>query len=276
MLGAIIGDMAGSIYEFNNIKTTEFELLSKDCEFTDDSILTVAVADWLVNDTEHLSPTFLENKLVEYTQKYPNPMGGYGGRFLKWAFHPEELNKNGVAIRQPYGSWGNGAAMRVSAVGWMFDTLEETERVAEISASITHNHPEGIKGAQATAAAVFMARTGCSKEEIATYITQRFGYNLKRTCDEIRPTYKFNESSQETVPEAIIAFMDSTDYESAIRLGVSLGGDSDTLTCITGAIAEAFYKKIPKKLVEKALGQLPPAFKEILTLLEQKGKWHLD
>ncbi|MCQ2207237.1 MAG: ADP-ribosylglycohydrolase family protein [Paludibacteraceae bacterium] len=276
MLGAIIGDMAGSIYEFDNIKTTDFELLSKDCEFTDDSVLSVAVADWLLSDKENLSHKVLEEKLLAYAKKYKYPMGGYGGGFLNWAFSPERLYDYGSKSangRKPYNSWGNGSAMRCSAVGWMFDTLEDTERAAEISANITHNHPEGVKGAQATAAAIFMARTGKTKDEITDYIEEKYGYDLQRTCDDIRPTYDFEGSCQKTVPEAIIAFLDSTDFESAIRLAVSLGGDSDTLTCITGGIAEAFYKSIPTDLAEKALDKLPDEFKSILEQLRKNSNY---
>jgi ADP-ribosylglycohydrolase len=230
MLGAILGDIAGSVYEFNNIKTTDFELLGWGTDYTDDSILTIAVADWLLNGT--LSKDRLAFTICQYVKKYPSPMGSYGTRFIQWA-HGD--------IYKPYNSWGNGSAMRVSPVGWAFDTLERTEEVAKLTAEITHNHPEGIKGAQATAAAIFLARTLATKSEIKTYIENTYGYNLSRSCDDIRPTYGFNESCQGTVPEAIIAFLDSVDFESAIRLAVSLGGDSDTLACITGGIAEAFY-----------------------------------
>jgi len=230
MLGAIFGDITGSIYEFNNIKTTDFELYHPSMTFTDDSILTVAVADWLMGESR--TKEALVAKLKEYVRRYPHPMGGYGARFNTWAnsHRPE-----------PYNSWGNGSAMRVAAVGWAFDTLDKTEEVAQLTAEVTHNHPEGIKGAQATAAAVFMARKGASKAAIKDYVESRYGYDLSRSCDEIRPAYRFNESCRETVPEAIVAFLDSTDFESAIRLAVSLGGDSDTLACITGGIAEAFY-----------------------------------
>lgn len=262
MYGAIIGDTTGSIYEFNNVKRTDIPLFTDRSNYTDDSVLTIAVANWLLVDPTH-SLKSLENEIVEIAHNFKNPMGGYGGSFFRWLFSTKE--------RKPYNSWGNGSAMRVSPVGWFFDTLEETERVAKISAEITHNHPEGIKGAQATAAAIFMARTNHSKEDIKKYIEEKYGYNLHRTCDEIRPTYIFNESCQETVPEAIIAFLDSTDFENAIRLGISLGGDSDTLTCITGAIAEAYYKSIPAYMIDEINKRIPDRFKEIIQGVIEKS-----
>lgn len=227
MIGAILGDIIGSVYEFDNIKTKAFPLFSEESSYTDDSIMTIAVADWLLHGGD------LAKAMQRYGAKYPCPMGGYGGRFSGW------LRESSP---KPYNSWGNGSAMRVSAVGWYFDTLERTLEVAEETAVVTHNHPEGIKGAQATAAAIFLARHGAEKEEIRSFVAGSFGYDLNRTCDDIRPTYTFDESCQGTVPEAIVAFLDSKDFEDAIRLAVSLGGDSDTLTCITGGIAEAFYK----------------------------------
>ncbi len=265
MLGAILGDIVGSIYEFNNIKTTNFDLFGKRSTFTDDSILTIAVADWLLMGT--LSKERLIYTIRKYVKEYPNPMGGYGSRFQQWAFSDEQT---------PYKSWGNGSAMRVAAVGWAFDSLEETEKIAKLTAEITHNHPEGIKGAQATATAIYMARTCSTKREIKEYIERKYGYNLSRTCDEIRPTYRFNESCAETVPEAIIAFLDSSDFESAIRLAVSLGGDTDTLTCITGGIAEAFYgmsNSIPETTIseydliyfeEETMNRLPKNLKKVV------------
>lgn len=247
MLGSILGDIAGSLYEFNNIKTTDFPLLGKGTNFTDDSIMVIAVADWLLEgslDKEKLAKT-----LKRYVKAYPNPMGSYGLSFLKWA--------KSYSIK-PYGSWGNGAAMRVAAVGWAFDSLEQTEQVAKITAEVTHNDPEGIRGAQSVASAIYMARTGATKQEIKEYLQQKYKYNLQRSCEEIRPTYLFDESCQGTVPEALAAFFDSTDFESAIRLAVSLGGDSDTLTCITGAVAEAFYRDEPetKVLTKQAFERL--------------------
>ena len=267
MLGAIIGDTVGSVYEFNNIKIIDFPLFSVKSNYTDDSIMTMAVASWLLNDSQHTMET-LEEAFLSFAKKYPCPMGGYGGMFFRWLFK----SKN---IREPYNSWGNGSAMRVSAVGWMFDTLEETEHVAGLSAAITHNHPEGIKGAQATAAAIFMARSGKSKEEIRDYISTKYGYNLNRTCDEIRPVYDWDASCQGTVPEAMVAFFDSTDFESAIRLAVSLGGDSDTLACITGGIAEAFYKDIPDDIALKEWSLLPEDFKVILKEMTEKSHYKL-
>lgn len=271
MLGAIFGDIAGSIYEFNNIKSTEFDLLDARCEYTDDSILTIAVADWLLEGA--LSKARLIFTIKQYVGKYPLPMGGYGGRFLTWATRDNA---------EPYNSWGNGSAMRVSPVGWAFTSLEETERIARLTAEITHNHPEGIKGAQATAAAIFLARTGATKAVIKDYIELKYGYNLSRTCDEIRPNYKFNESCQQTVPEAIIAFLDAVDFESSIRLAISLGGDSDTLACITGGIAEAFYgmeislpnsydqKDYGVQFSELSLDKLPDTFKTIVNHFYKK------
>lgn len=255
MLGAITGDTIGSRYEFICMKRTDFELFYDGCRYTDDSVMTMAVAEWLLDDPTY-SHRILEEKMVKFGEL--DPQRGYGGMFFSWLFVPKTINKDG--IRRPYNSFGNGSAMRVSAVGWMFDTLEETERVAEISASITHNHPEGIKGAQSVAAAIFMARNGKSKKEIKNYIVNKYGYDLNRTCDEIRPRYGFNETCQGSVPEAIIAFLESHDYESAIRLAVSLGGDSDTQACIAGGIAEAFYG-MPDDFIINMSSLLPPDYK---------------
>lgn len=272
MLGAIIGDMVGSIYEFDNIKTTSFPLFSERSTYTDDSIMTVAVAEWLLSDNDR-SHESLEEIIVRYAHEYPCPMGGYGGGFAQWLFRPERLvdyNTGEIAgKRVPYNSWGNGSAMRASAVGWKFRTLEETEKVAAISASITHDHPEGIKGAQATAAAIFLARTGKTKQEIKDYIEQRFGYDLDTHTDEIRKVYGWEDSCQGTVPPAIRAFLDSTDFESAVRIAVSLGGDSDTLACITGGIAEAFYGVIPSEIVKVATEMIPAGFLYVLEVFEQ-------
>ena len=261
MLGAIIGDIVGSAYEFNPTKSINFPLFTEESNYTDDTIMTMAIYDWYKSDPWNHKT--IESCMVDMANSYKCPKGGYGGRFRQWLFHPEELPPYDGS-RHPYKSWGNGSAMRVSCIGWLKNSLEDVEELAKITAEVTHNHPEGIKGAQATAVAIFMARQGMSKEEIRNVIEQKYGYDLHRTCDEIRPTYKFDESCQGTVPEAIIAFLESTDFESAIRLAVSLGGDSDTLACITGGIAEAFYNYIPEWIKEEAMKRLPDHFKKLL------------
>ena len=248
MYGAILGDIIGSPYEFDcGDKTKVFPLFVKNSVFTDDTVMTIANAEWL------LSKGVLMDIMRKYGHKYPG--AGYGGMFYDW------LKSR---CPKPYNSFGNGSAMRVSPVGWAFDTLEETLEAAKQSAEITHNHPEGIKGAQATAACIFMARTGKSKQEIKEYVETKFGYDLSRTCNEIQPTYQFNESCQGTVPESIIAFLESTDFESAIRLTVSLGGDADTMGAITGAIAEAYYNVIPEHIKNEVLKRLPEEFINVL------------
>jgi len=273
MLGAIIGDTIGSAYEFHNTKEYDFTLFLGNSAYTDDSIMTMAVAYWLLKDKEHTYQG-LEDIMVEFGHKCPCPMGGYGGGFYCWLFHPGELyaydDRYGDAPyesqtgRHPYGSWGNGSAMRVSAVGWFFDTLEETKRVAAISAAITHNHPEGIKGAQATAAAIWMARNGKSKEEIREYVENTYGYDLHKTYEFWHPIYRWESSCQGTVPQALICFLDSENFEDAIRKAVSLGGDSDTLACITGGMAEAYYKEIPKSMADRTKVHFPRIFNKIL------------
>ena len=249
LCGAIAGDIIGSRYEFFPHKDTNFPLFHNEySDYTDDTVLTIANADWLI------SSNCLLGIMQDYGKRYPT--AGYGGMFKRWL--REEAPK-------PYNSWGNGSAMRVSPVGWALDTLEETLEAAKQSAEITHNHPEGIKGAQATAACIFLARTGNSKEEIKEYIEKTFGYNLSRTCDEIRPTYQFDGSCQGTVPESIIAFLDSTDFESAIRLTVSLGGDADTMGAITGSIAEAYYGGVPEHIRKEVLKRLPNEFIDVMS-----------
>jgi len=202
-----------------------------------------------------------------YGRKYPYPYGGYGGNFDKWIHTTQP---------RPYNSWGNGSAMRVSPVGWAFDTLEQTLEEAKNSAKVTHNHPEGIKGAQATASAIYLARHGKTKDEIEKYISVTFGYDLDRTIDVIRPTYDFDVSCQGSVPEAIIAFLESSDYESAIRLAVSIGGDSDTIACITGGIAEAFYGQVPDSIANKILEILPKEFVSLTEAFSLKYRKQCD
>lgn len=273
-LGALVGDTVGSVYEFGNIKTTDFQpLFDRRAEYTDDSIMTIAVADWLFSSDR--SQEMLENRLVFWAKRFPCPMGGYGGGFNTWLFSPERLyDFNGNVYedgkRHPYNSFGNGSAMRASACGWAAKSIEEALDLGKRSAEITHNHPEGIKGAQATAAAIFMARQGETKEAIRTYIEQTFGYDLQHTCDEIRPYYDWESSCQGTVPPAFLAFFDSHDFEESIRLAVSLGGDSDTLACITGGIAQAYYKEIPDEIIEQMRMRLPKEFWEVMEKLAEQ------
>lgn len=253
MIGAIAGDIIGSVYEHFSIKTTEFELFHQASRFTDDTVLTVAVADSIVSGKDYA------HNLKTYAQRFPN--AGYGGNFLKWAFSKSE---------EPYYSFGNGSAMRVSPVGFAFNDLQTVLKEAERSAAVTHNHPEGIKGAQAVAAAVHLVRQKFSKRQLKAYIKEQFGYNLDRTLEQIRPNYQFDVSCQGSVPEAIIAFLESDDYEDAIRKAVSLGGDSDTLACMAGAIAQAYYGEVPYKIEEKARSMLPS---ELLTVVDEFNRF---
>ena len=247
MLGAICGDVIGSVHEWGGTKTKEFPLLIPESTFTDDTVLTVAVADWVLTERN------LVDLLQEYTHAYP--LRGYGGMFQRWADR---------RARDPYNSLGNGAAMRVSAVGFAFDTMDEVLSRAERSAAVTHDHPEGVRGAQATAAAVFLARSGQTKEQIRHALATRFGYRLDARLDEIRPTYAFDETCQGTVPQALAAFFESTGYEDAIRNAISLGGDADTLACITGGIAEAYYKGVPAEIAGPVLAILDPGLKSVV------------
>lgn len=269
MYGAILGDMIGSPYEFDmGDKTKDFPLFIGETGFTDDSVMTIAVADALlkakdeglledIDANEEKIKEYLVKSMKTWGRKYP--YAGYGGRFIGWLFGDDE---------EPYGSYGNGSAMRVSPAGWLMDTAEDTMKLAKLTAEVTHNHPEGIKGAQATAAAMFMARKGFSKDSIKAMIVQIFGYDLTRTCDEIRPGYHHVESCQETVPEAITAFLEGEDFEDVIRTAVSLGGDCDTLTCIAGGMAEAFYG-VPEELITECKKRLP---KDMLEVAERFRK----
>lgn len=227
IIGSIIGDIVGSVYEsrYRNPKSMNILLFTEKSRFTDDTVMSLAIADWLLNNIP------LQKVMPFWGRKYPNR--GYGGMFYEWLFKSEN--------KEPYNSFGNGSGMRVSPCGYYATSLEEALELAKLSAEVTHNHPEGIKGAQAIASAIFLARQHKSKEEIKNYIEQTFDYNLHRTCDEIRPSYRFYATCQNSCPEAIIAFLDSHDYESAIRLAISLGGDSDTIACMAGGIAAAFY-----------------------------------
>ena len=253
MLGAIAGDIIGKPYEFHNIKTTDFPLFSEKSRFSDDTVMTIAVAQGLrqgLGDPE-ASRVAVIDALHAYGAWYPR--AGYGGRFGQWLEENE---------REPYNSWGNGSAMRVSAAAWLYDDLTTVEQYAEISAAVTHNHPEGIKGAQAVAAAIFLARTGADKAQIQTYITSRYGYDLDFTLDTIRPTYTFDVSCQGSVPQAIRAFLEGTGFENAVRLAVSIGGDSDTIAAITGSIAEAYHGDVPPDIAEETLQRLNRRLRE--------------
>jgi ADP-ribosylglycohydrolase len=241
MLGAIAGDIIGSVRESRNVKTTDFNLYHPYNRFTDDTVMSVAVADVLLHDRDY----------VETFRKFGNRYfdAGYGSSFKAWLLSD---------FPEPYNSWGNGSAMRVSPIGWAGETMDWVLNEAQKSAEVTHNHPEGIKGAQATAAAVYLAKSGETKADIQQFVETYFGYDLQKTIDKIRPSYKFDVSCQGSVPESIIAFLESTDFESAIRLGISLGGDSDTIACIAGGIAHAFYQKIPATIANYVWAMLPP------------------
>ena len=253
IIGAIIGDIVGSFYEFRNCKSTDIALFTGGTQFTDDTVMTVAVADWL------LSGTPLQKTMTDWGREFPGR--GYGGMFHKWLFYS--------ADKKPYNSFGNGAGMRVSPCGYYAGSLEVALDLARQSAEVTHNHPEGVKGAQSIASAIFMARQHKSKDDIRDYIERTFGYDLHRTCDEIRPAYQFDVTCQGSCPEAIIAFLDSRDYESAIRLAISLGGDSDTIACMTGGIAAAFYG-IPSWLVKYAVSEyLPRNIRDVIARFDE-------
>jgi ADP-ribosyl-[dinitrogen reductase] hydrolase len=266
LIGAIIGDIVGSRFEFNNHRSKDFELFTDECEVTDDSIMTIAVAKAIMETEKRVTPllnehgyndeyyALLETMTIKYMQEIGRkyPYCGYGGMFGSWIFSDDP---------KPYNSYGNGAAMRISPVGFIANTDYEARELSKIVTSTTHNHTEGIKGAEATALAIFMAKRGFSKEEIFHKINNNY-YNLDFTIDEIRDTYEFNETCQETVPQAIVAFLESTSFEDAIRTAVSLGGDSDTLAAITGSIAEAYYG-VPKEIIDKALAYLDSELRSI-------------
>jgi ADP-ribosylglycohydrolase len=250
ILGALVGDIIGSTYEWYNTKRTDFELFEEGSRFTDDSVMTLAVAKWLVEDESHSADQLIKC-MQELGRRHPD--AGYGGRFIEWLYEDNP---------QPYNSWGNGAGMRVSPVGLYAQTLEEALELAEITASVSHDHPEGIKGAQAIAASVFLCKQGKSKQEIKEYVEQTFGYNLHRTIAEIRPRYKFDVSCQGSIPEAIIAFLEGNSFEEVIRLAISLGGDSDTIGCMAGAIAACRYP-IPDEIAERCNSLLTEDLQEI-------------
>lgn len=262
MYGAILGDIIGSPYEFDRGgKTKEFPLFGPESTFTDDSVLTIAVCEALLDNrrgTAEVIRRAVAKSLVKWGRRYPH--AGYGYGFSNW-LHSRDHG--------PYRSYGNGAAMRVSSAGWLFDSLERTREAARATAEITHNHPEGIRGAESVASAIFLARTGRGKAEISRFIQDSFHYDLSRTCDQIRPGYRHVESCQETVPEALTAFLEGRDFEDVIRTAVSLGGDCDTLTCIAGSVAEAFYGA-PEALKAECRRRLPGDMRGVLKRFDQR------
>lgn len=262
MYGAILGDIIGSPYEFDQgSKTKDFPLFSKHSDFTDDTVMTLAVAEALLDMDFAEDDDVTRDRLIHYLQFWGNqyPHAGYGARFSWWLRS---------SFPKPYNSCGNGSAMRVSAAGWLFDNLAMTRGIARLTAGITHNHPEGIKGADATASIIYLARTGHTKEQIRDFVVTNFGYDLSRTCDEIRPDYHHVETCQETVPQAITAFLEGESFEDVIRTAVSLGGDCDTLTCIAGSMAEAFYG-VPEELKAKCRAYLTEDLLEILQRFDE-------
>ena len=263
MYGAILGDIIGSPFEFDmGNKSKEFSLFSKNSTFTDDSVMTIAVGNAFLDAQPNADIEWIRRRLISSMKQYGRkfPRAGYGGMFRRWLKCDDP---------QPYGSFGNGSAMRVSSAAWLYNDLETVRSMARLSAEVSHNHSEGIKGAEATASAIFLARTGSTKEEIKEYIVDNFGYDLSRTCDEIRPGYHHVETCQETVPEAITAFLEGESFEDVIRTAVSLGGDCDTLTCIAGSIAEGFYG-IPEELKQECRNRLP---EELRNVLDQYDSW---
>lgn len=253
MLGAIAGDVIGSVYEHARTKQTDFDLFNPDSRFTDDSVLTVAIADSLLSGKSYAAA------LKQWGRRYPQ--AGYGQSFYQWL-----MSRCSVA----YNSWGNGSAMRVSPIGWAFDSLEQTLEEAQKSAEVTHNHPEGIKGAQVVAGCIFMCRQQKSKKEIKEWAAAFSGYDLGRTTNEIRPAYHFEVSCQQSVPEALICFLESSDVESAIRLAVSLGGDADTQACISGALAHAFYRRMPDQIWKETEKRLTEEMREVIRKFMEK------
>lgn len=253
-IGGIIGDIVGKPYEFHPVKEKNVPLIMNSARFSDDSVMTIAVMDWLMG-----------SDIVESLQRWGNkyPKAGYGKSFWGW------LNSNDP---QPYNSFGNGSGMRVSPVGWLFDTIEETMDYAEKSALPTHNHIEGINGAKAVAGSMWLARHSATKEDIRKFCTEAFNYNMDRTVDQIRPHYRFEVSCQESVPEAIICFLESTSYEDAVRNAISLGGDADTQACMAGAIAEAFGYEIPDILYNMAMKKITPEMQRVLFNFNTKIK----
>lgn len=256
MLGAIAGDIIGSVYERNPVKSVSFPLFQENSRFTDDTVLTIAVADALLSEQSY------EVTVRDYARKYP--MAGYGGTFIKWMTGE---------ITGPYNSWGNGSAMRVSPVGFAYEQLPDVMKAAEATAEITHNHPEGIKGAKAVAAAVYLARSGFGKPLIKDHVQRIFGYDLEMTLADIRSSYAFDVSCQGSVPQSILAFLESANWEEAVRNAISLGGDADTMACIAGAIAEAFYGGVPVEIELEVMSRIPEEFQTVISAFYKEYPW---
>ena len=256
IIGTISGDVIGSIYERHSIKTKDFPLFSYSSEFTDDTVMTLAIANWLI--TDKTSKNCLIDNLKYFGNRYPN--AGYGGRFIKWLFQESP---------EPYGSWANGSAMRVAPCSWVANSLEESQELSKLSAIVTHNHPEGIKGALATSDAVYLARIGVSKSQIKSHIEDEYGYDLTRTVDEIRPDYLFDVSCKGSVPESIICFLEAKDYEDTVRNAVSLGGDADTQAAIAGSIAAAYWE-VPEEICFNTLDYLDERLLRVLIKFNEK------
>ena len=265
MFGAVLGDIIGSRFEFDRgDRTKNFELYSKYDSFTDDTVMTVGVAEGLLNSDKDASEETVKHCLIESMQKYGKryPHAGYGARFYRWVLGDDP---------KPYGSWGNGSAMRVSAVGWLYDSLDKTREVARWTAQISHNHPEGIKGAECTAAVIYLGRTGRNKEEIKEYVISEFGYDLSESLDELRRRHRHDESCMDSLPKALISFFEGISYEDIIRNAVSLGGDTDTIAAIAGAMAEGYYE-IPENILEKGKAYLSDDLKQVLEKISTERK----
>ena len=263
MFGAVLGDIIGSRFEFDRGgKTKDFELFTKEDSITDDSVMTAAIAAGLLDAGKDENEKTVKETVIKFMQKYGRryPNAGYGTRFIHWIFKDNP---------QPYNSWGNGSAMRVSAVGWLYDSLERTREVARWTAEVSHNHSEGIKGAECTAAVRYLARTGKTKKEIKDYVIREFGYDLHETLDEIRKRHRHDESCMDSLPKALVSFFEGNSYEDVVRNAVSLGGDTDTLAAIAGAMAEGLYE-IPEEIISEGLKYIPQEMQEVLRAVKTK------
>lgn len=265
MIGAIIGDIVGSIYEFDNHKSKEFPLFKKESTFTDDTVMTVAVADFILDDNGNPGQPRFVSYLHKWYNLYPNE--SYGAKFGQWI---KQFDTIGFVAYKPYNSYGNGAAMRISPIADSIAGMASCMQNAKFVTEVFHNHPEGVRGAQAVAGLILLSRTEKDKATLRQYIEKEFGYDLVPTVGELRETYLYNETCQRTVPEAIICFLESTDFEDAIRNAISIGGDSDTLAAITGSIAEAYYQEIPEWILEETVCRLPQDIKAVLKSFYQE------